>query len=71
MTQVNNLCNVVQGARDNIAQEEILFNVVKTLSNVVLEASDNIAQKKNLFNVVLILLEQHCTSKYPMQCGQI
>ena len=46
MTQVNNLCNVVQGARGNIAQEEILFNVVKTLSNVVLEASDNIAQKK-------------------------
>ena len=53
MIEVNNLCNVVQGAPDNIAQERILFNVVKTQSNVVLEASDNISQKKSLFNVCL------------------
>ena len=40
---------------------------LKTLCTVVLETSDNIGQKKILFNFVLILLEQHCTSNYPMQ----
>ena len=32
------------------------------------EAPDNIAQKQILFNVVLILLGQHCTGKYFVQC---
>ena len=41
---------------DNFAQEKLL------------EVQDNTVYEKNLFNVVLIILEQHCIGKNPVQC---
>ena len=58
---VKTLCNVVQEAPENIAQEKIMFNVVlilleqhcrgKNLCNVIQEAPDNIAHEKILVDV--------------------
>ena len=61
IAQVKTLCNVVQEAPENIAQEKIMFNVVlilleqhcrgKSLCNVIQEAPDNIAHEKILVDV--------------------
>ena len=61
IAQVKTLCNVVQEAPENIAQEKIMFNVVlilleqhcrgKNLCNVIQEAPDNIAHEKILVDV--------------------
>ena len=78
IAQIRFLCNVVQEASDNIAQEKIVFNVVLILLGQHCTGKKVVqccprgfrqhAQEKNLFNVVLILLGQHCTAKIHVQC---
>ena len=78
IAQVKALCNIVQEAPDNMAQENVLFKVVLTLlrqhgtgKNLMQCCTTGSRQHwtvKIMFNVFLILLEQHCTGKSPVQC---